>query len=87
MSDVDNEFRPPYDIVSFELDPVDGMVSVTYVDDARASRQNGVLPEVRVVRLDGQRWAEHVQEVFVSITDLLIAVEESSTPMTRPGRG
>jgi hypothetical protein len=86
VSDV-NDFQPPYDILSIEFDPTDRMVSITIIDPAKSSREYGVMPEVRQLRIDGLKWEQHVEEILVDVTDLVIAVERSGTPMTRPSRG
>lgn len=74
-------------VVSFELDPTDGMVSITVVDPVRSSREYGIMPEVRVLRLDGTKWAPQIEEILTDINDLVDEYERAGAPTTRPGRG
>lgn len=74
-------------VLSFEIDPTDGMVSITVIDPVRSSRQFGIMPEVRILRIDGGKWSEQIEEIVGDINDLVDEYERAGAPMTRPGRG
>jgi hypothetical protein len=84
MSD---QFTRPYDVLGFEFDPTDLSVTISILDPIRSSREYGVMPELRQIRLDGMKWEGHVNEILSDIMDLITEVEQAGTPMTRAGRG
>lgn len=79
--------QSPFEILSLEFDPTDRTVTITILDPIKQSREYGIYPEVRQLRIDGARWADQVAEVIDDITALVFDYEAAGKPMTRPGRG